>query len=193
MELKKTAYAEHRIYMKSKEQLLGIIKSMTEKPLDEKKVKVNAIFQSQSVSIAERLASFSANHRADEISRFVEMKTVNLSCPLQLWKNIVFPTTTNKAGNIRADQYAAIRILSGMRQRNNESLPDYQQRFTNTKETYILLDIPLPSESIMVTTFIRGLDTSKYSDFLTYLHNELSIGRDLFPTDLVSVILKASK
>ena len=121
------------------------------------------------------------------------MKTVNLSCPLQFWKNIVFITTTKTAGNIRVDQDAAIRTLSGMRQRNNESLPDYQQRFLNAKETYILLDIPLPSESIMATTFIQGLDTSKYSDFLTYLHNELSNGRDLFPTDLASAIAKASK
>ena len=30
MELKKSAYAEHRTYIKSKEQLLGIIKSMTD-------------------------------------------------------------------------------------------------------------------------------------------------------------------
>ena len=45
----------------------------------------------------------------------------------------------------------------------------------------------------MATTFIQGLDNSKYSDFLTYLHNELSNGRDLFPTDLASAIAKASK
>ena len=45
----------------------------------------------------------------------------------------------------------------------------------------------------MATTFIQGLDNSKYSDFLTYLHNELSNGRDLFPTDLASAIATASK
>ena len=128
MELKKSAYAEFRTYVRSKEQLLGIIKSMTDKPLDEK---LNSMFQSQSASYAERLASFSAIHTAEEISRFVEMKTVNLSCPLQLWKNIVFLTTTKTAGNIRVDQDAAIRTLPGMRRRNNESLSDYQQRFIN--------------------------------------------------------------
>ena len=100
--------------------------------------KINAMFQSQSASFAERLAM----HTAEEISRFVEMKTVNLSCPQQVWKNIVFLNRTKTAGNIRVDQDAAIRTLSGMRQRNNESLPDYQQSFTNAKETYILLDIP---------------------------------------------------
>ena len=36
MEVKKTAYAEFRTYVRSKEQLLGILKSMTDKPLDEK-------------------------------------------------------------------------------------------------------------------------------------------------------------
>ena len=128
IELKKSAYAGFRTYVRSKEQLLGIIKSMTDKPLGEK---INSMFQSQSASFAERLASFSAIHTAEEISRFVEMKTVNLSCPLQLWKNIVFLTTTKTAGNIRVDQDAAIRTLSGMRQRNNESLSDYQQRFIN--------------------------------------------------------------
>ena len=76
MELKKSAYAEFRTYVRSKEQLLGIIKSMTDKPLDEK---TNSMFQSQSASFAERLATFNAIHTAEEISRFVEMKIVNLS------------------------------------------------------------------------------------------------------------------
>ena len=39
MELKKSAYAEFRTYMRSKEQLLGIIKSMTDKPLGEKTIR----------------------------------------------------------------------------------------------------------------------------------------------------------
>ena len=55
---------------------------------------------------------------------------------------------------------------------------DYQQRFTNAKETYTLLDISLPTESIMATRYIQGLDSLKYSDFLAYLHNELSNGRE---------------
>ena len=66
-----------------------------------------------------------------------------------------------------------------MRQRNNES-------FTNVKETYVLLDTSIHTESVMATTFIQGLNSSKNSDFLTYLHNELSNGSYPFPTDLAS-------
>lgn len=39
---------------------------------------------------------------------------------------------------------------------------DYQQRFTNAKETYTLLDISLPTESIMATRHIQGLHIQEY-------------------------------
>ena len=45
----------------------------------------------------------------------------------------------------------------------------------------------------MATTYIQGLDPARYTEMHTYLHNELSNGRDLFPTDLTSAISKASK
>ena len=69
----------------------------------------------------------------------------------------VYLTTTKRAGN----QDGTIRRVSDMRQRNNES-------FTNAKETYVLLDTSIHAESVMATTFIQGLDSSKYSAFLTY-------------------------
>ena len=80
-----------------------------------------------------------------------------------------------------------------MRQRQNENLGDYLQRFNNAKDAYTLLGLTLPREESLAITYIQGLDPSKYSDLLTYLHNELSNGRDIFPTDLAGAVSKASK
>ena len=63
----------------------------------------------------------------------------------------------------------------------------------NAKDTFILLDIPLPTEEIIATTYIQGLDPARYTDMLTYLQNELNNGRDLSPTELTSALAKASK
>ena len=87
-----------------------------------------------------------------------------------------------------------MRRLSNMRQRGNESLNDYLSRFNNAKDAYILLDIALPSEESMATGYIQGLDQSRYSEYLTYLGNELSIGgRDMFPTTLAAAISTTAK
>ena len=153
----------------------------------------SSLFQIQKADFEEKLSILSLTATESEISLYTNARNIDLLCPLQLWKNIVFLITTKTSGNKRIDQDGAMRALSGMKQRVNESLSDYLQRFINAKDTFTLLDIPLPTEEIMATTYIQGLDPARYTDMLTYLHNELSNGRDLFPTDLASAIAKASK
>ena len=80
-----------------------------------------------------------------------------------------------------------------MKQKQNENLRDYLQCLNNAKDTYTLLGLSLPTEESLAITYIQGLDPSKFSDLPTYLYNELSNGRDLFPTDLSSAGSKVSK
>ena len=80
-----------------------------------------------------------------------------------------------------------------MKQKQNENLRDYLQRLNNTKDTYTLLGLSLPTEESLAITYSQGLDPSKFSDLLTYLYNELSNRRDLFPSDLSCAGSKASK
>ena len=192
LEERKAINEEFRSYVNSKEQLLGILKSMTDKPLDEK---ITARYQSLQVEFSTNLAVLqTSGPTADVVAKFLSDNTVNLLCPLLFWKNIVFLCTAKNSGNRRLDQDTAMRTLSNMRQRGNESLNDYLCRFNNAKDAYILLDIPLPSEESMATGYIQGLDQSRYSEYLTYLGNELSIGgRDMFPTTLAAAISTTAK
>ena len=93
----------------------------------------------------------------------------------------MFLTTTKTSENKRIDQDGAMRALGVMNQRVNEPLSDYLQPFMNAKDALTLLDIPLPEEETMATKYIQSLDPARYTDMLTYLHNELSNRRDLFP------------
>ena len=124
---------------------------------------------------------------------FIAANRIDTLCPIQIWTNIVFITTTKVYGNKRIDQDTAARQLSNMRQRQSENLGDYLHRLNNAKGTYTLLGLTLPWEESLSITYIQCLEPSKYSDFLIYLHNELSNGRDIFPTDLTGPVSKASK
>ena len=199
MEDRKAINEDFRLYLKSKEQLVGIIKSMTDKLLDDK---LTTTFQQQQVEVDKTIAEMQARPvtaantaeiNAAEVNVFISTNRIDTLCPLQIWTNIVFITTTKASGNKRIDQDTAVRQLSNMRQRQSENLGEYLQRFNNAKDTYTLLGLTLPREESLAITYIQGLDPSKYSDLLTYLHNELSNGRDIFPTDLAGAVSKASK
>ena len=167
---------------------------MTDKSLDEKLI---TTFQRHQVEADRRIAEFWARPEAAEnttaMDKFIVESSIDLLCPLQIWKNIVFLTNTKASGNKRIYQDTAVRQLSNMKQRQNENFGDYLQRFNNAKDTYTLLGLSLPTEESLAISYIQGFDPSKFADLLTYLYNELSNGRDLFPTDLAGAVSKASK
>ena len=147
MEDRKAINEDFRIYLKSKEQLVGIIKSMTDKLLDDK---LTTTFQQQQAEVDKTIAEMQARPvsaaNTAEMNVFISANRIDTVCPLQIWTNIVFITTTKASGNKRIDQDTAVRQLSNMRQRQNENLGDYLQRFNNAKDAYTLLGLTLPRE-----------------------------------------------
>ena len=81
-----------------------------------------------------------------EMNVFIAANRIDTLCPIQIWTNIVFITTTKAYGNKRIDQDTAVRQLSNMRRRQSENLGDYLHRLNNAKDTYTLLGLTLPRE-----------------------------------------------
>ena len=69
MEDRKAINKDFRIYLKSKEQLVGIIKSMTDKLLDDK---LTTTFQQQQAEVDKTIAEMQA--RGDYLQRFNNAK-----------------------------------------------------------------------------------------------------------------------
>ena len=181
----------HRDYIKSKEKLTGILRSMTSKELDEK------LEQLFTLQLATRDAAFdllpnppsAAERNAFDLANPI----VDTSCPLQLWRNIVFLITTKTTGSKRLDQDNAIQTFATLRQRTNESISDFAQRVKAAVDTYILLKITAPTDENQATRFVQGLDPARYSTMQTHFMNELNNGRDIYPTDLTSAVCKANR
>ena len=62
-------------------------------------------------------AANTAEINAAEVNLFISTNRIDTFCPLQIWTNIVFITTTKASGNKRIDQDTAVRQLSNMSQR----------------------------------------------------------------------------
>jgi hypothetical protein len=56
-----------------------------------------------------------------------------------------------------------------------------------------MLGLEKPASATQAMRFIQGLDNARYSSMQTSFANELHNGRDLYPTDLPSAVLKASR
>ena len=92
---------DYRDYIKSKEKLTGVLRSMTSKELDEK------LEQLFTLQLATRDAALdllpdppsAAVRNAFDLANPI----VDTSCPLQLWRNIVFLITTKTTGSKRLD------------------------------------------------------------------------------------------
>ena len=161
---------------------------MTSKELDEK------LEQLFTLQLATRDAAFdllpnppsAAGRNAFDFANPI----LDTSCPLQLWRNIVFLITTKTK---RLDQDNAIQTFATLRQRTNESISDFAQRVKASVDTYILLKITAPTDENQATRFVQGLDPAKYSTMQTHFMNELNNGRDICPTDLTSAVCKANR
>ena len=80
-----------------------------------------------------------------------------------------------------------------MRQRQTETLSDFHHRMSHTIDSYEMLGLEKPSAPTQAMRFIQGLDSSRYATMQTSFANELHNGRDLYPTDLPTAVLKASR
>ena len=90
-EIRQTAQ-DYRDYMKSKEKLTGVLRSMTSKELDEK---LEQLFTLQLATRDAALDLLPDPPSAAERNAFdLANPIVDTSCPLQLWRNIVFLITT---------------------------------------------------------------------------------------------------
>lgn len=180
----KQADTDNIAYEKSKTKLYGIISSMTTKDVDEKL----SIHRSL---IATESSKTSAQIRPTASAASTPMAFFN--CPLTLWKDIVHVVTTKTAGNKRIDQDKVTVEFATMRQRPTESLSDYHYRMSHTVASFEMLGLEKPPCATQAMRFIQGLDNARYTTMQTSFANELHNGRDLYPTDLPSAVLKASR
>ena len=91
------------------------------------------------------------------------------------------------------DYDQALLAFCNLRQRNNEHLLEYLQRFKGTLEFLNLIDAALiPTERAQATRFFCGLDQTMYGSLSSYMHNELNHGRNLYPSDLTSAVATAT-
>ena len=161
---------------------------MTNKELDEK---INQLFNTQTAILAAdnttvaTAASTAALHLANPC--------IDATCPLQLWRNLVFLITAKSTGSRRLDRDNAAHNFATLRQRGNETVQAFAQRLCAATDTYTLLEMDAPSGEIQATRFVQGLDPSRYSTMQTHFMNELNNGRDIYPTDLVSAVSKANR
>ena len=102
---------------------------------------------------------------------------IDHKCPLQTWQALLTLITTRQSGNKRLDLNAAMNAFAILRQRNNETLLDYLQRFKGTFEYFNLADPTYtPREPIQAIKFLTSLDPTTYSTLLVDLQNELNWG-----------------
>jgi hypothetical protein len=64
---------------------------------------------------------------------------------------------------------------------------------SHTIDSYEMLGLEKPAAATQTMRFIQGLDSSRYATMQTSFGNVLHNGRDLYPTDLPTAVLKASR
>jgi hypothetical protein len=177
----KQADLDNLAYEKSKAKLYGVLSSVTTKEVDEKlSVHRSLINVDTTLPNSSRIAT--ATQPSDGQAFF--------NCPLNLWKDIVHVVTTKTAGNKRIDQDKVTVDSATIRQRTNETLADFHHRMSHTVESFEMLGLEKPPSA---TQAMRFLDSARYAIMQTSFANELHNGRDLYPTDLPTAVLKASR
>ena len=187
----KQADSDNAAYEKSKAKLFGILSSMTTKEVDEKlSIHRSHLASDPTTTNSSPTATSTA---ASDLKDSPPNVTAFINCPLTLWKDIVHVVTTKTAGNKRIDQDKVTVDFATMRQRQSESLSDFHHRMSHTVDSYEMLGLEKPPAATQAMRFIQGLDGSRYATMQTSFANELHNGRDLYPTDLPTAVLKASR
>ena len=108
-------------------------------------------------------------------------------------KDILHVVDTKTAGNKRIDQDKVTVKFATTRQRPNEILADFYHRMSHTADSFEMLGLEKPPSATQAMCFLQGLDSARYSTMQTSFANELHNGRDIYPTDLPTAVLKASR
>ena len=157
LEMKQVA-SDQRDYIKSKIKLLGTIKSMTSKELEDKIATRFIQLQSELDDKLAIMATDTEKARTIEAA-YISSNVIDHKCPLQTWQALVTLITTRQSGNKRLDLNAAMNASASLRQRNNETLFDYLQRFEGTLAYFNLVDPTYtPKEPIQAIKFLTNLD-----------------------------------
>ena len=96
------AAQDYRDYEKSKDNLVGILHSMTNKELDEK---INQLFNTQTAERETILAAknTSVATAASTAALHLANPCIDATRPLQLWRNLVLLITAKPTGSKRLD------------------------------------------------------------------------------------------
>ena len=156
-EMKQVA-SDQRDYIKSKVKLLGTIKSMTSKELEDKIATRFIQLQSELFDKLAIMATDTEKARTIEAA-YISSNVIDHKCPLQTWQALVTLITTRQSGNKRLDLNAAMNAFASLSQTKNETLLDYLQRFKSTLEYFNLADPTYtPKEPIQAIKFLTNLD-----------------------------------
>ena len=177
----KQADIDNAAYKKSKGKLYGIISSMTTKEVDEKLSVHRSLIKVDTTNPNSSNTPTATQRSTDQVF---------FNCPLTLWKDIVHVVTPKTAGNKRIDQDKVTVDFATMRQRPNETLADFHHRMSHIVESFEMLGLEKPPAATQAMRFIQG-DSARYATMQTSFANELHNGRDLYPTDVPTAVLKA--
>ena len=178
--LAKRNESENFKYELSKPKLIGVLNSITTKEVDDKLTLHIGAIRKYIESTPEASALTSSPTAS---STAVKMGDIN-TCPLTRWRGIVFVTTSKSSGNKRIDQDTASTNFANLRQRGNESTNEFLARFRISVDTFSMLGLTTPSESIQAMRFTQGLDSARYGTMQAYFANEMMLKRDLYSHDL---------
>ena len=161
-----------------------------------RRIGVCRIHLDEKLSVHRLLIKVDTTHPNSSNTPTATQKSVDqafFNCPLTLWEDIVHVVTTKTAGNKRIDQDKVTVDFATMRQRPNETLADFHHRMSHIFESFEMLGLEQPPAATQAMRFIQGLDSARYATMQTSFANELHNGRDLYPTDLPTAVLKSSR
>ena len=182
--------ADYDAYIKSKGKLFSVISSITTRDLDER-----ILAHQESLSISEVKDMIIGVDSSNQItaSARVAASLSTTQCPLFLWKCIIHVTTTQKIGNLKADQNNIHVKFANIKQTPGEPVSEYKRRIVNILDSYSALKLTKPMDSEVATRFLFGLDDERYESLKVYLGNEAANDRDLYPTTLDGAATQATK
>ena len=182
--------ADYDTYVKSKGKLFSVISSITTRDLDER---ILAHQESLSGTEVKDMILGIESHNQITASARTATSVCTTQCPLFLWKCIVHVTTTQKIGNLKADQNNIQVKFANIKQAIGEPVSEYKRRIVNILDSFSALKLTKPTEADLATRFLFGLDDERYESLKVYLGNEAANDRDLYPISLDGAATQATK
>ena len=132
--------------------------------------KINQLFNTQTAERGTILAAENTTvaTAASTAALHLANPCIDVTCPLQLSRNLVFLITAKPTGSRRLDRDKAAHNFATLRQRGNETVQAFAQRLRAATDTCTLLGIDASSGEIQAPRFVQGLDPSRYSTMQTH-------------------------